>query len=116
MDFRDKGENIAVNYLKKKGYKILENNFNGRGFEIDIIAIRGELISFVEVKRRKSSTFMSPLQSIDAKKKSRLVKGAKFFLQSNNIFDRCNVRFDVITITGKEEHIEHYEDAFRVGN
>ena len=114
MSFKDKGESIAVDYLKKKGYKILASNFNGRGFEIDIIAGKGNIISFVEVKRRKNSRFMSPLKSIDKKRKKHMVKGAKFFLQQNNLFDKCDVRFDVITIIGKDQRIEHYEDAFRI--
>jgi len=114
MGFKDKGESIAVDYLRKKGYKILASNFNGRGFEIDIIAGKGNMISFVEVKRRKNSDFMNPLKSIDKTRKEHMIKGAKFFLQSNDLYDRCDVRFDVITIIGKEEHIEHYEDAFRI--
>lgn len=114
MEFKDKGESIAVDYLRKKGYKILASNFNGRGFEIDIIAGKGNMISFVEVKRRKNSDFMNPLKSINKKRKEHMIKGAKFFLQSNDLYDRCDVRFDVITIIGKEEHIKHYEDAFRL--
>jgi len=43
-----------------------------------------------------------------------MIKGAKFFLQSNDLYGRCDVRFDVITIIGSEENIEHYEDAFRL--
>jgi len=114
MGFKDKGESIAVDYLRGKGYKILASNFNGKGFEIDVIAVKGKMISFVEVKRRKNSDFMNPLKSIDKTRKEHMIKGAKFFLQSNDLYDRCDVRFDVITIIGKEEHIEHYEDAFRI--
>ncbi len=114
MGFKDKGESIAVDYLRGKGYKILASNFNGKGFEIDVIAVKGKMISFVEVKRRKNSDFMNPLKSIDKTRKEHMIKGAKFFLQSNDLYDRCDVRFDVITIIGKEEYIEHYEDAFRI--
>lgn len=113
MRFRDKGESIAVDYLRREGYKILASNFNGRGFEIDIIASKGNMISFVEVKRRKKTDFMNPLKSINKKRKEHMIKGAKFFLQSNNLYDRCDVRFDVITIIGKDEEIEYYKDAFR---
>ena len=114
MGFKDRGESLAVNYLKNKGYKILATNFNGRGFEIDIIAGKGEVVSFVEVKRRKSSDFMSPLKSINKRKKEHMIKGAKFFLQANNLYDRCDVSFDVITVLGDENDIEHYKNAFRV--
>jgi putative endonuclease len=114
MSFRDKGEKIAATYLKNKGYKILESNYNGRGFEIDIVAGKEKLIAFVEVKRRKSSDFMDPLDSINKKRKEHMIKGARFFLSVNDLFGKCDVRFDVITVICDKENIEHYEDAFRV--
>ncbi len=114
MSFRDKGEEIAADYLKGKGYKILASNFNGKGFEIDLITQRGEIIAFVEVKRRQSSDFMSPLSSIDRKRKKHMIKGARYFLLTNDLYGKCDVRFDILTIIGNEKNIEHYEDAFRV--
>lgn len=114
MSFKDKGEEIAAVYLKKKGYKILASNFNGRGFEIDLIAKKRKIIAFVEVKRRKSSNFMSPLLSIDRKRKEHMIKGAKYFLLENDLYDKCDVRFDILTIIESKENIEHYEDAFRI--
>ena len=114
MRFRDRGEKIAADYLAGKGYRILASNFNGKGFEIDLVTQRGELITFVEVKRRKSSKFMDPLSSIDRKRKEHMIKGANYFLLVNNLYGRCDVRFDVLTIIGKENNIEHYEDAFRI--
>lgn len=113
MAFKDKGERIAADYLQRKGYRILARNFKGKGFEIDIIAKNENLIIFIEVKRRKSSDFMDPLSSINTKKKEHIIKGAKLFLLLNDIYGRCDVRFDVITIVGKDENIKHYEDAFR---
>lgn len=116
MSFRDKGEELATNYLKRRGYKIIASNFNGKGFEIDIVSSKGNLLVFVEVKRRKSSDFMDPLMSIDRRRKEHMIRGAKSFLLSNDLYGRCDVRFDVITITGADEDIEHYEDAFRIGD
>jgi putative endonuclease len=113
VSYRDKGEEIAASYLRGKGYKILASNFNGKGFEIDLVTKKGEIIAFVEVKRRKSSDFMNPLLSIDRKRKEHMVKGAKYFLSKNDLYDRCDVRFDILTIIGNEKNIEHYEDAFR---
>jgi putative endonuclease len=114
MSFRDKGEELAASYLEKKGYKILASNFNGKGFEIDLITRKGAIIAFVEVKRRKSSDFMSPLSSIDRKRKDHIIKGAKYFLLSNDLYGKCDVRFDIVTVIGDENNIEHYEDAFRI--
>ena len=114
MSYRDKGEEIAASYLKNKGYEILASNYNGKGFEIDLITRKGGMITFVEVKRRKSSDFMDPLLSIDRNRKEHMIKGAKYFLLRNDLYGRCDVRFDILTIIGKSENIEHYEDAFRV--
>ena len=113
MSFKDKGEEIAASYLRGKGYKILASNYNGKGFEIDLITRKGELITFVEVKRRKSSNFMDPLLSIDRNRKEHMIKGAKVFLLENDLYDKYDVRFDILTIIGNKENIEHYEDAFR---
>ncbi|MBN1694087.1 YraN family protein [candidate division WOR-3 bacterium] len=114
MSFRDKGEEIAAAYLRGKGYKILAGNYNGKGFEIDLIARKERLIAFVEVKRRKSSDFMDPLLSIGKKRKEHMIKGAKVFLLENDLYDKYDVRFDIVTIIGNKENIEHYEDAFRI--
>ena len=46
MSFRDKGEEIAAVYLKKKGYKILTSNFKGKGFEIDLVTKKGKIIGY----------------------------------------------------------------------
>ena len=113
MNFKDKGEEIAAAYLKKKGYKILASNFNGKGFEIDLIVRKRELIAFIEVKRRKSSNFMDPLVSIGKRRKEHMIKGARSFLLTNDLYDKYDVRFDVVTIIGSKKNIEHYEDAFR---
>lgn len=114
MNFRDKGEKIAAKYLQKLGYKILDHNFQGRDFEIDLIARKKDLIIFVEVKRRTSSFFMEPVESINKKKRSDMIKGAKYYLISNDLYDKVDVRFDVIVIRGKEGNLDHYEDAFRL--
>lgn len=114
MSFRDKGEKLAAAYFKKKGYKILASNFNGKGFEIDLVTSKDGVIAFVEVKRRKSANFMDPLNSIDRKRREHMIKGAKYFLLENDLYDKCDVRFDILTIIGSEKSIEHYEDAFRI--
>ena len=114
MSFRDKGEEIASGYLRGKGYKILASNYSGRSFEIDLIAMKKNMVVFVEVKRRKSSYFMNPLDSINKKRKEHMIKGARYFLLTKDLYDRCDVRFDVITVMGGRGNVEHYEDAFRI--
>ena len=73
------GEDIAVEYLKKQGLKIIERNFRIRGGEIDIVALDGSILAFVEVKTRRSNEFGSPLEAITPWKLRALVKSAQFY-------------------------------------
>ncbi len=73
------GEDIAVDYLKKKGYKIIERNFRKGYTEIDIIAVKDDTLVFVEVKSRKSNSYGDPFESIAPWKVKNLVKTAEFY-------------------------------------
>ena len=78
------GEDIACEYLKTQGFKIIDRNFRIRGGEIDIIAIdqrdpSGSILVFIEVKTRKSSAFGSPLEAISYWKIKALMKAAEFY-------------------------------------
>ncbi len=107
------GEEIAVKFLIKKGFKILRRNYRyGKG-EIDIIAMDGDKLIFVEVKTRTSDKFGVPEDSVTIKKRKQLRKIAEAFLQTNEIeFSEC--RFDVIGIIMKKGKLEinHIENAF----
>ncbi len=73
------GEKIAVEYLRKQGYKILEQNFSKRWGEIDIIAIDGDTLVFVEVKTRTSNQFGTPLEAITPWKLKTLIRTLQFY-------------------------------------
>jgi putative endonuclease len=73
------GEKIAAEYLKKQGFKIIDRNFRIRGGEIDIIALDGETLVFIEVKTRRSSEFGTPLEAITPWKLRALIKTAQFY-------------------------------------
>lgn len=92
------GEQIALAYLKKNGYRICETNFRCPLGEIDIIAQEKNELVFVEVKTRKSSQLGYPEQAVGAKKQKKLSQLALWYLQRNKIED-ANARFDVIAIT-----------------
>jgi len=92
------GESLAVDFLKRKGYEILEQNYKTPIGEIDIIA-RKNTLCFVEVKTRKDSEYGWGEESVDYRKKNRLRKAAMIFLNEEGI-DEEDIRFDVISITG----------------
>jgi len=95
--FGNAGEKIAADYLKKKGYKILEKQFGNRFGEIDLIAKDGDEIVFVEVKTRKSLALGYPEESVHEKKLHRMEITADAYLKSKTSEDQA-YRFDVIAI------------------
>ena len=103
------GEIDAVEFLKKKGYKVLETNYTNKLGEIDIIAKDKNVIVFVEVKRRSTLMYGRPIEAVNFYKQQKIKKVAEFYLMKNNMID-VDVRFDVIEILDKQ--IEHIENAF----
>lgn len=107
------GEQLAVDLLVTKGYAIVERNWRSGNMEIDIIAMKGSRIVFVEVKTR-SSDFVDPADAVDRRRVMRMVRAANSYVRAGNI--PHEVQFDVILIVGVPEgdapRIEHIEDAF----
>lgn len=106
------GEYLAVKFLEKKGYKIIEKNYSTPLGEIDIIARDKTQIVFVEVKTRTSDSYGLPQEAVNYKKQKKIVNSAYFYLSKGRI-DNASVRFDVLSISlvGGEKVIEHIQDA-----
>lgn len=106
------GEEMAVEFLEKNGYKILETNWTFQKAEIDIIAQKDNTLAIVEVKTRSSIDFGLPQDFVKPKKIQLLVKAVNEYVVSNNL--DVEVRFDIIAIykEGKSFAIEHLIDAF----
>lgn len=102
-------EKFAIEYLLKKDYKILYQNYKNIYGEIDIVALLQDYIIFVEVKYRKTSKFGLPKEAVNFKKQTKIKNVALFFIEQYNITDK-NFRFDVIEILDK--NITHIENAF----
>ncbi len=93
------GEKLAADYLKKQGYKILKTRYRTRYGEIDIIALKGEVLLFVEVKQRSSDRYGDPLEAVNAYKLKHLNKAATSFLMKNpNFLQKYLIEFAVIAI------------------
>ena len=107
-----KSEIIAADFLKQKGYKIVEVNHKNKVGEIDIIAQANDYLVFVEVKARMSRAFGDPLEAVDLRKQQKIRQVAELYLiikRKTNF----NCRFDVISILGNENpEIAHIENAF----
>lgn len=112
------GESAAVAFLKKKGYRILEQNFRSKVGEIDIIAEQGGTLVFIEVKARAHHEFGHPFNALTLAKRKKIIQTAQSFLAKKKISDKP-MRFDVVGLTSDPEspdswQIEHLENAFQV--
>lgn len=107
-----KGEALAVDYLKDKGYQIVTTNWRKHKYEIDIIAQHLQEIVFVEVKTRSTSFFGNPEEAVNKAKQIHLIDGADFYIQENEI--DLDARFDVVSIVLNKntQEIQHITDAF----
>jgi putative endonuclease len=103
-------ESLAAAFLERQGLKILERNYRCRFGEIDIVAIGGEALVFVEVRARRSGDYGGAAGSITATKRRRLVAAARHYLAAHGPERAC--RFDVVLIQGSERQIEWLTDAF----
>lgn len=113
IDLGRKGEDIAFNYLIKKGYKIKVRNWRFKKAEIDIIAIDGDELVIVEVKTRSAAIYEEPRDSITDQKIRFLTYATEAYIEEYEI--DLETRFDVISIKwfGNEKYkLEHIEDAF----
>ncbi len=106
------GEELALKYLKKEGYEILETNWRAGRFEIDIIAKKGDFLVIVEVKARQSNTVVEPEFSVTRQKQKSLITAANIYIKWKNI-DK-ETRFDIISIiiNPEEFRLKHIPNAF----
>ncbi len=110
----NKGENYACDLLVENNFTIIERNYRYGHGEIDIIAMDGEILVFVEVKTRKNLEFGEPIQGITRGKQRQIRKIAEGYLMEKNISD-VDCRFDIVGVQlrGNEApKINHIENAF----
>ena len=111
-EFGKLGEELAVNYLTGKGYKILERNWHNIHKEIDIIAMDGKFLVIVDVKARRSNEYGNPDIAVTRQKQRLLISAANSYLFRKKL--DLETRFDIISIIfkGSKPLIDHIEDAF----
>ena len=107
------GENRAAAYLEAHGFRILERNWRTKSGEIDIIALSGAAVIFVEVKTLPRGTPEILAHVLDGRKQKRIIETAKRFLSINRQYSKSYIRFDavVIDLPGFPE-VYHIENAF----
>ncbi|MBP1753074.1 MAG: hypothetical protein H6Q57_1910 [Geobacteraceae bacterium] len=110
------GEEIAVSYLKKKKYTVVERNYRSKCGELDIVAKEANTLVFVEVKTRRNALYGLPQLSVTHFKQRQISKAALLYLAAKRVGE-VNARFDVIAIflqDNETPRIEHIRNAFEL--
>lgn len=108
-------EDLAVEYLQKVGYEILDRNYYSGHSEIDIVAKNQLFIVFIEVKMRSSAQFGQPFEQVTEAKVEHVFNAAEAWIVEHGL-ENSPMRFDIIGILirkGKEPKINHIPDAYR---
>lgn len=105
LELGNSGEDIAVDLLRRNGYRIITRNFRTKSGEIDIIAWEADTICFVEVKTRQSLKVGFPEESVTPKKQRHASRAALLFLKNHNLLGK-RARFDVVSVLLSEEKKE----------
>jgi putative endonuclease len=108
-----RGERAAEKYLRRSGYRIVARNFRAAGAEIDLVAMDGETLVFVEVKTRRSRDAGAPEEAVDERKQAQIRRAAEMFATRYRAED-VTMRFDIVAVdaSGKRLEIEHLRNAF----
>lgn len=105
------GEDIACSLFEENGLQILGRNVRYRDGEIDIIALDGATLVFVEVKRRRNDARGAPAEAVTPKKRERVIRAARRWLAENRGRDAA-VRFDVVAIRDEPPQVDWIRGAF----
>jgi putative endonuclease len=114
--FGNEAEEAAVRFLVAEGWKVLARNWTCRYGELDVVAERGDILCFVEVRMRSTAVWGDPAHTVSFAKQRRVVKAALHYLFAYELGERM-MRFDVISVVGRGERatVEHIPGAFDAG-
>jgi putative endonuclease len=111
-----RGEDLAVEYLARAGFRILARNVHLRYAELDVVALERGALVFVEVRARSGARFGSGAESVDLRKQRRIAAAAGELLARGGLPRAARIRFDVIAVDTSREppELQHFRDAFTV--
>ena len=111
-----KGEAVAAQYYKQRGYLLLAHGYRTRMGELDLVLYKDGTVVFAEVKTRAGRQPVTPAAAVDARKQRRLIRAAQLFLQTSPYAD-CPARFDVVEVwppdlTRRQWQVHCIQNAF----
>ena len=108
-----KQESIALKFLQQKGLKLITKNFRSKIGEIDLIMHDTTQIIFIEVRYRNLKSHGTPAETVNYTKQQKIIKTSTIYLIQNNLYDKVNIRFDIISINNDPvSPIEWIKNAF----
>lgn len=109
----DEAEGLVVEHLEREGYRIRDRNVLCRFGELDVVAEKGDVVAFVEVRMRSTEAWGDPSETVIGSKQRKVVKAAVEYCQRHRLFERV-LRFDVASVVGRGRHghVEYIPDAF----
>lgn len=112
-----RGEALAAEFLRARDWVIVARNYRCRLGEIDLVALDGATLVFVEVRSRSGARLGTPLESVDPRKQARVARVARHFVATRGFADR-DARFDVVGVRFDREPpaVEHVAGAFELGD
>ena len=117
-DLGRRGERFAAQYLARLGYRVLQRGRRFRFGELDLIALDGRTVVFVEVKTRRGDRRGRPAEAVDGRKQARITRAALAYLKSHGLLAN-RVRFDVVALVWPEAvaepEVTHIRSAFEAG-
>jgi putative endonuclease len=111
------GENLAAQYLGRRGLKILARNLRCKAGELDLVCLDGGVLAIVEVRQRECAEFGGALSSVTSAKRRKIIRAARYFLQRQVEWRDYSMRFDVLAVQGLPDGVHEIvwvKDAFRV--
>jgi putative endonuclease len=100
-----RGERAAEKYLRRNGYRIVKRNFRAAGAEIDLVAMDGDVLVFVEVKTRRGRDAGAPHEAVDERKQRQIRRAAELFAMRYRE-DEIEMRFDIVAVDASGERLE----------
>ncbi|WP_145432118.1 YraN family protein [Lacipirellula limnantheis] len=116
LSFGERGEVVAARCLRRQGYRIVVTRRRMRYGEIDISAVDGRTVVFVEVKTRRSASAVRPAIAVDSLRRQRMPRAANAFLKSHGLLQCCAGRLDIVEVVwpvdASRPTITHHVNAF----
>ncbi|MEX0936205.1 MAG: YraN family protein [Gemmatimonadota bacterium] len=116
-----RGEALAAEYLKRRGWRILDRNWRAGHRELDLVVRRASVVAFVEVKTRAHGGCGGPLESVTRHKRREIERAAAAWLQAEAglLEGVATLRFDALAVhlnAGRSPRFRHVPDAWRIGD